>query len=298
MSRQPESCGTRNLIDISDRIPPSLVAVYEAIQSAAQKGGISFFVIGAAARDMLLRYAYQLPVRRATRDIDIAIRVEDWKTFDSLVSILISTGDFKPTIPGHRFRFKGAELIDIVPFGQIAGTRQSITWPPTGETVMGVLGFDEAFRSAIAVTVRREPQLDVPVSTLAGLAVMKLISWDEAYPKRGKDGEDFYYVGENYIDAGNDDRLYNEASDLMGVEVFDRALAGARLLGRDMGHLAEGDAHRRIDGILARESDPSGSLKLISDIMGTNITMQEKFDEIVALLRSVRTGFSEGLKQF
>jgi len=217
MSRQPESCGTRNLIDISDRIPPSLVAVYEAIQSAAQKGGISFFVIGAAARDMLLRYAYQLPVRRATRDIDIAIRVEDWKTFDSLVSILISTGDFKPTIPGHRFRFKGAELIDIVPFGQIAGTRQSITWPPTGETVMGVLGFDEAFRSAIAVTVRREPQLDVPVSTLAGLAVMKLISWNEAYPKRGKDSEDFYYAAENYPDAGNDDRLYHEASDLRFV---------------------------------------------------------------------------------
>ena len=285
------------MVDISNKIPPSTVAVFEAIHSAAQKEGIPVFVIGAAARDILFRYAFGLPAHRATRDIDIAIRVEDWNEYYRLVGTLFSTGDFKPTEMKHRYTFKGLETIDIIPFGAIAGERQSIAWPPTEDTIMGVLGFEEAFRAAISVTLRREPRLDILVSTPAGLAIMKLISWDESYPRRGKDGQDFYYVAENYIEAGNDERLYNEASDLTEVESFDRAMAGARLLGRDMGRLAEGDVQQRIHEIFVRESDPSGPLKFISDIVGTDITMQEKFDEIMALLHSVRDGFSEGLKQ-
>jgi len=230
------------LIDISGRIPPSTVAVFEAIHRAADKGGISFFAVGATARNMLLRYAHQIPVRRATRDIDIAVRIADWNEYNHLVNILISTGDFKPTKLGHRFLFKETEPIDIVPFGPIAGTKHTVAWPPTEDT------------------------------------------------------EDFYYVAENYIDAGNDDRLYNEASDLMDVESFDLAVAGARLLGRDMDRLAQYDAHRKVHEILARESNPSGSLRLISDIMGMNIIMQEKFDEIMALIKSVREGFLDRLR--
>jgi predicted nucleotidyltransferase len=285
------------LVDISDNIPQSIVAVFEAINSAAQGEGIPFFVIGAAARDMLFRYAYGLPVRRATRDIDIAIRVADWDENNRLVGTLIATGDFKPTEIRRRSIFKGRETIDIVPFGPIAGKKQSIAWPPTEDAVMGVLGFEEAFRAAIPLTLRREPRLDVPVASLAGLAMMKLISWDESYPRRAKDGQDYYYITENYIDAGNDERLYTDAADLLEVDVFDRVVAGARLLGRDMGRLGEGDVQQRIDEIFVRESDPSGPLKLISDIVGTDITMQEKFDEIMGLLQSVRDGFSEGPKQ-
>jgi predicted nucleotidyltransferase len=284
------------LVDISDKIPPSIVAVFEAIHSAAQNEGIPFFVIGAAARDMLLRYAYGLPVRRATRDIDIAIRVADWNEYNRLVNALISTGDFKRAQQSHRFMFRGGETVDIVPFGPIAGKKQSVAWPPTEDTVMGVLGFEEAFRTAIWVTLRQELRLDIPIATLAGLAVMKLISWSESYPGRGRDGQDFYSIAQNYIDAGNDDRLYGEASDLVNVESFDRAVAGARLLGRDMSRLAEGDAHQKIREILARESDPDGSLKLISDVIGTNISMQEKSAEVLELVISVREGFSDRLK--
>lgn len=119
------------MIDISDRIHPLTVAVLEAVHDAAQKEGVPLFVVGATARDIIVRYAYQLPVRRATLDIDIAIRVEDWKEYDDLVRILISSGDFKPTKLGHRFHFKDTEPVDIVPFGPIAGNKKSIAWPPT-----------------------------------------------------------------------------------------------------------------------------------------------------------------------
>ena len=268
--------------------------IFEALHSAAQNIGIPYFVIGAAARDLLFRYGYDLPVRRATRDIDIAVRVADWDQHDRLVGALIATGNFEPTEIRQRYLFKGSETIDIVPFGPIAGKKHSIAWPPDENVVMGVLGFEEAFRSAIPLVVRREPLVSVPVASLAGLAMMKLISWDESYPRRAKDGQDCYYITENYIDAGNDGRLYDEAADLLAVESFDRARAGARLLGRDMARLVEGDAKQKIREIIVRESDPAGQLKLISDIVGADVFVEEKTNDIFVLLQSVRDGFLEG----
>lgn len=284
------------MLDISDRIPPSTVAVFESIHNEAQKEGVSFFLIGAAARDMLFRDAFGLPVRRATRDIDVAIRVADWHAYDRLVMALISTGDFKATGLSHRLLFKGGEEIDIIPFGPIAGTKQSIAWPLGRENVMGVLGFEEAFRDAVLVTLNRDAHLEIAVSTPAGLAVMKLISWDESYPTRGKDGEDFYYIAENYLDTGNDDRLYGDGSDLLEMDIFDRAIAGARLLGRDMSCLARNDTRRRIGDILVREFDPSGSLKLVTDIVGTSITLHEKFERVLEMINSLRVGFTDARK--
>jgi hypothetical protein len=115
---------------------------------------------------------------------------------------LIETGDFKPTENKHRCIFKGGETIDIVPFGPIAGKKQSIAWPPTEDTVMRVLGFEEAFRSPIPVTLRREPRLDFSPS--CWLAMMKLISWDD-HIKEGERQPRPYYITENYVDAGMKD---------------------------------------------------------------------------------------------
>jgi predicted nucleotidyltransferase len=269
----------------------------EAVRDAARKKGLSFFVVGATARDMMLRYAYDLPVRRATRDVDVAIRAANWTDYSGLVNALVMSGEFTATEQGHRLLFQGVESLDIIPFGPIAGKERTIAWPPTEETVMGVLGFEEAFRSALTVRLRRDPVLDIPVATPAGLAVMKLISWAESYPARGKDAEDFYYIADNYLDAGNDDRLYNEAEDLTQVEVFNRALAGGRLLGRDMYHLAEDDARRKMHNILLSECESSGSLRLISDIIGSNLSLQEQFNNILALIRSVQVGLLDNAKR-
>lgn len=281
------------MIDISNKIEPSTVAVVEAIDLAARNLGIPFFVVGATARDMLLRDAFHLSPRRATHDIDIAIRVADWNEYNTLTNSLVASGAFKHTAMAHRLLFNENEPVDIMPFGPIAGEKRSIAWPPSEDMVMGVLGFEEAFRSANPVTVRRTPRLDIPVATLAGLALMKLISWDETYPERGKDGEDFYYIIESYADAGNSDRIFHEASDLLNTEAFDLTRAGARLLGRDMKQLAEMDAFQKAREILSRESDPAGSLRLITDIIGTNITLQERFDEVLGLMRSVREGIMD-----
>lgn len=295
MSGQPRNCETRTLIDISYRIPQTMVDLLQAVDDAAQKGGIPFFVVGAAARDMILRYGYGFPVRRRTLDVDIAVRVADWKEYNSLVGTLIASGEFDPTEIGHRFLFRATEIIDVVPFGPIAGQNKSIAWPPTEETVMRVTGFEESFRSAMMVTVRQDPHLELHVCTLAGLALMKLISWNESYPSRSADAEDFYYITENYIDAGNEERLHADAVDLLEVKSFDLGVAGAQLLGRDMAGLAD-DSRGLVGTILESESDPLGSLRLISDIVRVSMSMQKKSDEVLELITRVREGFSEPMK--
>jgi predicted nucleotidyltransferase len=128
---------------------------------------------------------------------------------------------------------------------------------------------------------------------MAGLAVMKLISWNEGFPERGKDAEDLHFIAENSLDARNDDRLSADASDLIRMEPFDRVLAGARLHGRDMHRLVGEEARRKITTILTREAEPSGELRLLGDMVGTNVTKQENPERIQKIIDSLRQGSAD-----
>jgi predicted nucleotidyltransferase len=123
---------------------------------------------------------------------------------------------------------------------------------------------------------------------------MKLISWDAGYPSRGRDAVDFQTIAENYLDAGNDERLWGDASNLVTAAPFDRRLTGARLPGRDMSRLAERKARSRAANMLDLECDTSGRLSLITDIARSGVNPGERDTEILELLRSVRLGFAEG----
>jgi predicted nucleotidyltransferase len=52
---------------------------------------------------------------------------------------------------------------------------------------MNVKGFEFAMSAAIEIVVRRDPELVVSTASLPGLALLKILSWDDAYPARGKD---------------------------------------------------------------------------------------------------------------
>jgi predicted nucleotidyltransferase len=52
---------------------------------------------------------------------------------------------------------------------------------------MNVEGFEFAMSAAIEDIVRRDPELVVSTASLPGLALLKILSWDDAYPARGKD---------------------------------------------------------------------------------------------------------------
>ena len=62
---------------------------------------ISYVVVGASARDLVLHYGYGARVKRATADIDFGIQVPDWDTFESIRHKLIESG-FEETKSQHR----------------------------------------------------------------------------------------------------------------------------------------------------------------------------------------------------
>lgn len=247
------------LFNLSGKIDQHTVDALLAIKKEADILNISFFVVGAFARDIILEHCYGINPRRMTRDIDLGINVADWEQFDKLINSLISTGKFSRTKEPQRYLFDYIP-IDIVPFGAIAGEQVRIEWPPEHEIFMSMVGFKEAFENSIMVRLSSDPELDIKVSTLPGLAVMKLISWKEKYPDRAKDAEDLLLIMHEYEHAGNFDRLYTNEPDLLKEERFDNQLASIRLLGRDMAMIADKDTAREIRSILDAETQSSHNL--------------------------------------
>ena len=95
---------------------------------------------------------------------------------------------------------------------------------------MSMVGFKEAYEHSITVRVSSDPDLDIKLAPLPGLAIMKLISWKEKYPGRKRDAEDLLLIMNKYEEAGNSERLYEEDLPLLQEEGFDIRLAGTRLL--------------------------------------------------------------------
>ncbi len=63
-------------LDLSNKVPAEQVNIIRQVVVTAESQGLSLFIVGAQARDLLLQYAYDLPVPRATNDIDFGIVVE------------------------------------------------------------------------------------------------------------------------------------------------------------------------------------------------------------------------------
>lgn len=109
---------TDTSLDLSGKLDLLREQVFRDVAGAAAALGVSFFVVGACARDLLLGLFYGLPIRRATNDIDFGIRVETWEEFEGLKATLTRTGKYAPD-PYRLQRLSSADgtFIDIVPFG-------------------------------------------------------------------------------------------------------------------------------------------------------------------------------------
>jgi predicted nucleotidyltransferase len=233
---------------ISLKIPlqPSIAALLTVLSKFASAWEVRYFVIGANARDMLMHHVHGLPVRRASLDVDFGIVVETWEEYQKMLTALLEDASFRahPKMM-QRLYFSSSSneevCIDLIPFGGVAAPDQTVAWPPDMRTIMNVAGFDEAINNALSVHIGRETI--VPVCSIPGLVITKLMAWLDRGDEDHKDATDFRYILTNYDSAGNLDRLYGEASEVLVACDFDISLAGAQLLGMDVGQIA-GDAVR------------------------------------------------------
>lgn len=280
-------------IDLSGKISETTVSILIEIEKVAVKLNFPFFVVGAVARDFILEHQFDIKPSRATVDIDIGVIISGWDQFELLKDELFGTTRFTPSKEKQRLIYDDNYPVDIIPFGAIANADGSITWPPDHENRMSIAGFQECYQHAISVKLSSNPELVVKVVSLAGLALLKLISWDDNPERRGKDAPDLFLIVRHYFDAGNLERLFDEGIDIVDDDDYDYDLASARFLGRDIGNISRPATKAKLIEILEREADSKQDHKIAVDVMRSDIYRRESYDRVIEHFDALLKGIAE-----
>lgn len=280
-------------LDLSGKLPPEQVAVFRLINEVAEREHVQFFVVGAKARDLVLHYAYGIPQRRATNDIDFGLLMSGWDEFGRLKRALLATNKFiaHPRMEHRLLSDVLSVIIDLIPFGEIENPKGVITWQPDFTTRMSTLGFREAWQTS--GRVRLAEDLDVAVASPAGLALLKLAAWDDRHYQR--DAQDLSVLLSAYIDAGNTERLYGEQAehaDLLDDPEFDYEYASARILGRDIAAIMSSENRSIIERILTEETNEVGQLRLATE-MTSSAHFHDETERALIMLRQLWQGIKD-----
>lgn len=277
---------TKNSLDLSGKINLTTIKLYEVINRVAKELKISYVVVGATARDLVLHYGCGTRIKRATSDVDFGMQVASWEIFEKLTNKLIEHG-FQTTKSAHRFIDPQNIPIDVIPFGAVENNMSNIQLPPEGIVEMSALGFQEAQEHAINVIIQQKPLIEVRVATSQGLALLKLVSWSERdRSERKRDAQDFAYLLETYekVDVVKE-RIYEEEG-LMEQYDWDLSLASAHMLGVDAVAISQETTKQHINTILEKNLN-------IKDL---NIFVEEmcehqEYEEKLSLLKAFANGF-------
>lgn len=223
-------------------MPSELIPqVLRHVAIATEQLQIPYCLIGAQALAFWLHGVYGRPVGRVSGDMDMAIVVSDWRQFARIKTELCKLADFKenPNRP-QKLMFKAREglllPVDFVPCGDVEQNGE-LSWPPDHSFVMNSAGLLEVVEHAQALKI--EPALEVSVATLRGIALLKLLAWQDRHLRDNKDASDIAVIARNYEAAGNLDRLYERHEDLLEASDYDPVPAGARMLARDIVEIAK-----------------------------------------------------------
>jgi predicted nucleotidyltransferase len=276
---------TAPLLNISAKIEPSLVDLCAIVADCATQLQIPYLIVGASARDMVLHYGYGSRVQRATADIDFALQVPSWDGFATLRKELIRN-NFSETNTAHRLIGPNNWPIDIVPFGGVADENANIQWPPSGDFVMNVLGFQEALNNANTVRLCDTPTLDMPVASPEGMTILKLIAWtDRAADLRKKDAKDIAHLLTTYENIpAISDQLYSEAT-LMELYGWDITLASAHQLGINVKQIILPQTHSVISAVLNKQH-PKFTIEKLTNEMCENFSQYSRNEALINAFRA------------
>ena len=232
---------------------PLLVELLRRLTDSFSKMDKEFYVIGATARDIIMQQLLDTASSRRTKDLDIAIAIPDWNTFEQVKQNLIDDGFKKSRHMRQRF-FYGEYELDIVPYGIVAKEDGNIYWPPEEEIAMSVKGFDEVLSEAITVSI--DNGFKVKIASLHGLFLLKFNAWLDRNAKTSKDAEDLSFIFSNYFLANLEREIHQEVYDW---ENFDDYIVGGYWLAYDIVALLNKEQlcyyKEVIEGELAKEEE-------------------------------------------
>jgi predicted nucleotidyltransferase len=263
------------------------------VDTVAKDLCLPYFLVGAMARDVLLGHVFGLNPGRATRDVDVAFALAGWEQFRQLQDRLISGGRFvavRDVVHRLLFRLDGGDqrcLVDLIPFGGVEHLVHTIAWPPDMQVIMHVAGYGDALQTVLLVQV--EQGLLVRVASLPGLAMLKLFAWQEQGLEDARDATDLVTLCRHYAEAGNLDRLYDEAMSTLQAVGFDVELAGAWLLGKDTATTASQQTRGQLTALL---SDTRASERLVNDMAKALRLREDAVTYVEQLLAQFNRGFS------
>lgn len=288
---------TDTLLSLQQKLPEETIAIIQSVTVVANDLKMPSFIVGATARNIILEHVYKVRAGRATSDVDFGVALERWSDFEKLKKALIDREDFRVDLKmDQRLWRRSGSLemkIDLIPYGGLESPPGTISFPPTGFE-MNTSGFKEAFESAVVIQLTDE--IHARVVSLAGLTILKFIAYHDRPQIRQTDLEDILFIAKNYLEAGNEERLYAD-TDLMSDEAFDLRTVGARLLGRDMAALLTEESaavvHRHLSEDNA-EPNGHGLLKTAEVMLARSRTFEEESATTLQILQQLRLGITEG----
>lgn len=278
---------TNTSLKLLNNIDSKTLSLFKVVDKIIYNLNIPYMVVGASARDLILHHVYDARIVRATTDIDFGIQVTDWNAFKELKNELLKNG-FNLTSSEQKFKSPENTMIDIIPFGKIEDNNSSIKWPPKGVIEMNMLGFQEAYEHAIQVVIQENPLIKIPVVSLNGIVLLKIIAWsDRDVSLRTRDAKDLAYIFENYENALNiRNRIYEEID--MEKYDWDISLASAHLLGFDSATIAKNKTKNKIIQILNENLKLNIPNRLVEEMCND---IEKEYDEKIKLLQAFTNGF-------
>ena len=238
---------------------PAILRTLRELKLSYDEIGAPLYVVGAAARDILLKVLGVEDAPRQTMDLDVAVLLEQWSEYDALSEILVNHG-FRKAAEKQKFLYpipgtSAVYEVDVVPFGTIACDEQ-VAWPPEGDPVMSVRCFSDVMNHALQITV--DGNLSFRIASMSGQWLIKLDAWNDRHLRTRKDAADMQFFLENaYITlALKADGIPEEIS--LDAESFDITVAGAEWLASEM------------KGILSEEHRA-----LYSSLLGDELALEE-----------------------
>jgi predicted nucleotidyltransferase len=226
-------------------ITPWFKEVFMLVDDACKTLNIPLYLIGAQARHFHLAEQGIKP-GRGTMDIDFAIMLPDMDIYETLKNDLLTAGFRKVTEPYRMIHDKTNTVIDLLPFGEIE-EKGTVKFTDR-KTEVSVIGLKEILLTS--ETRQLDEETVIQVTPLAGIIILKLISFDEK-PERIKDLDDIHDIIIHYFEI-NSDRFYEILPDVM--EEFDSSRfmleAGAWLTGYDIGQILA--SHNKLKDYILR----------------------------------------------
>ena len=234
----------RNSISKKELENDLLYDTLQALNKCFTSMNLDLYVVGATARDMIMKLLDETESKRKTKDLDVAIALSDWSQFNNLCEVLQTN-----------YFHKGKA------FGEIADG-EIIAWPPDGTPEMSVKCFTDVMEHAIPVKINEE--FTVYIASLAGQFLIKLDSWMDRHDRDHKDAEDMYYILDKFfLTSIMDDQTPPDDVDLNSEDL----IRGAQWIGSYMRDILSTEHLNYYSEIIQKELEKGTDSELLKDFI-------------------------------